>query len=43
VAQDHLEHPKGTLFLIALYGILFVVGWFAVYFGVYLRRGGLTR
>ncbi|HEY6210230.1 MAG TPA: hypothetical protein VIW28_14295 [Gemmatimonadales bacterium] len=35
-------HPKGTLFLIALYGLLFVVGWFAVYVFVYLRRGGVT-
>ncbi len=36
------EHPKGTLFLMALYGLLFVVGWFAVYLFVYLRRGGVT-
>ena len=35
-------HPKGTLFLVALYGLLFVVGWFAVYVFVYLRRGGVT-
>jgi hypothetical protein len=36
------EHPRGTLFLIGLYGVLFVVGWFAVYVLVYLRRGGVT-
>jgi len=36
------EHPKGTLFLIGLYGLLFVIGWFIVYVLVYLRRGGVT-
>lgn len=35
-------HPKGTLFLIGLYGLLFVIGWFAMYILVYLRRGGVT-
>ncbi len=38
----HTAHPKGTLFLIGLYGVLFVTGWFAVYLLVYLRRGGVT-
>lgn len=36
------EHPKGTLFLIGLYGLVFALGWFAVYLLVYLRRGGVT-
>jgi len=35
-------HPKGTLFLIGLYGLLFVIGWFAIYILVYLHRGGVT-
>ncbi len=35
-------HPKGTLFLVGLYGVLFAVGWFAVYLLIYLRRGGVT-
>lgn len=30
-------HPRGTLFLMALYGALF-----AVYLLIYLRRGGVT-
>jgi hypothetical protein len=38
----HMEHPKGTLVLVGLYGLLFTVGWFAVYLFVYLRRGGVT-
>jgi hypothetical protein len=36
------EHPKGTLFLVGLYGALFALGWFAIYILVYLRRGGVT-
>ncbi|MBI1966509.1 MAG: hypothetical protein HYS40_00810 [Gemmatimonadetes bacterium] len=36
------EHPKGTLVLIGLYGLLLAAGWFAIYFLVYLRRGGVT-
>lgn len=36
------DHPKGTLFLIGLYGVLFAIGWFAIYVFVYLRRGGVT-
>lgn len=40
--QAQSEHPKGTLLLIAVYGVLFVLSWFAVYVLVYLRRGGVT-
>lgn len=36
------EHPRGTLFLIGLYGLVFAAAWFAVYFFIYLRRGGVT-
>ena len=36
------SHPKGTLLLIGLYGVVFAAAWFAVYFLVYLRRGGVT-
>ena len=35
-------HPRGTLVLIGLYGVLFAVAWFLVYFLIYLRRGGVT-
>ena len=37
-----LDHPKGTLLLVAIYGVLFVLSWFGVYFLIYLRRGGVT-
>jgi hypothetical protein len=36
------DHPRGTLFLMALYAALFVAGWLAMYVLVYLRRGGVT-
>jgi hypothetical protein len=42
-SSPHQEaHPRGTLFLIAVYGVVFVLSWFAVYFLLYLRRGGVT-
>ncbi len=37
------QHPRGTLLLIGLYGLLFVFGWFVIYVAVYLARGGVTR
>ena len=40
--HSHMQHPKGTLFLIGLYGLLFVVSWLSVYVFIYLRRGGVT-
>ena len=36
------QHPKGTLLLVGLYGLLFAASWFAVYVFVYLRRAGVT-
>jgi hypothetical protein len=40
--KQEAEHPRGTLFLIGLYGLVFAAAWFAVYFLVYLHRGGVT-
>jgi hypothetical protein len=36
------EHPRGTLLLVGLYGLVYAVAWFAIYLFVYLRRGGVT-
>jgi hypothetical protein len=36
------EHPKGTLLLVAIDGLLVVLSWFGVYLLIYLRRGGVT-
>ncbi len=32
-------HPRGTLAIVAIYGLLFVAGWAALYFLTYLPRG----
>jgi hypothetical protein len=32
-------HPRGTLVIIAAFGILFLVGWLAMYFFVFAGRG----
>jgi len=37
------KHPRGTIAIITLYGVLFVLGWLAVFFFVYLPRGAVTR
>ncbi|MBI4502149.1 MAG: hypothetical protein HY700_13435 [Gemmatimonadetes bacterium] len=37
------EHPRGTLALVGLYGVLFALGWFAIYLFVYLPRGPVTQ
>ena len=42
-SPSQTAHPRGTLFLIGLYGVVFAAAWFAVYFFVYLQRGGVTR
>ncbi len=36
------KHPIGTFAFVGLYAILLVVGWFAIYFALYLGRGGVT-
>lgn len=37
------KHPKGTLALVALYGVVYALGWFAIYLFIYLERGPVTR
>lgn len=36
------EHPRGTLALVGLYGVLFAAGWLAFYIYFYLARGPVT-
>ncbi len=40
-SQD--QHPRGTLALVVIYGVLLLLGWLAVYYLVYIPRGPLTR
>ncbi len=37
------KHPRGTLALVGLYGLVFVVGWLLFFFLIYLPRGAVTR
>ncbi len=32
-------HPRGTLLIVFIYGLLFALGWLALYFGEFLPRG----
>jgi len=36
------RHPIGTLIIVGAYGLLFVVGWLAVYFFIFRARGAVT-
>lgn len=51
MSNDHIEssaptdvgsHPKGTLAIVGIYGVLFLLGWLVVYFFVFVPRGTLT-
>ncbi len=35
-------HPRGTLAIVGIYGLLFAVGWLVIYFAVFVPRGALT-
>jgi len=35
------DHPRGTLAILAIYGVLFAAAWMAVYFLIYAPRGGV--
>lgn len=37
------RHPRGTLAIVAIYGLMFVVGWLILYFFVFVPRGPLTQ
>ena len=36
-------HPIGTLVLVGLFGVLFVIGFLVFYYLVFLPRGPLTQ
>ena len=35
------EHPRGTLASVFAMAVLFALGWLGMYFGMFLKRGGL--
>jgi hypothetical protein len=32
-------HPRGTLAVVAIFGVLFALGWIAMYLWMFLARG----
>lgn len=38
-----LEHPRGTLAIVAVFGLLFALGWLAMFFFTFLGRGATTH
>jgi len=36
------RHPVGTLAIVAIYGLLFALGWLAFYLMVFRARGAVT-
>ena len=39
VQPESLDHPRGTLAIVILYGVLFALGWLAFYVFLFLPRG----
>jgi hypothetical protein len=37
--DDDLGHPRGTLAIVIVFGLLFVLGWIAMYVFGFLARG----
>ena len=35
------EHPRGTLAIVGVFGVLFLLGWLFMYFVVFAGRGEL--
>jgi hypothetical protein len=36
---EDLGHPRGTLAIVIIFGLLFLLGWLAMYFFMFLKRG----
>lgn len=39
VRPEELGHPRGTLAIVIIFGLLFGLGWFAMYVFQFLGRG----
>lgn len=39
VAAEDVGHPRGTLAIVILYGLLFALGWLGLYVFQFLGRG----
>ena len=36
------HHPRGTLAVVGVYGLLFLLGWLAFYYLLFAPRGAVT-
>lgn len=41
-ARSQPRHPIGTLVIVGIYGLLFALGWLAVYLLIFRERGAVT-
>jgi len=39
---DGGHHPRGTLAVVGIYGLLFLVGWLVFYYVLFTPRGAVT-
>ena len=39
VSDEPEGHPRGTLAIVAIFGALFALGWFAMYIWLFMARG----
>ena len=39
IPPEAFEHPRGTLAIVIAFGLLFALGWVAVYLFIFLARG----
>ena len=37
--RDDFGHPRGTLAIVIIFGVLFVLAWFGMYLFLFLQRG----
>lgn len=42
VRPEDLGHPRGTLAIVVVYGLLFALGWLALYLFRFLEQGAPT-
>ena len=40
-ALAEFEHPRGTMAIVVIFGLLFAFGWMAMYFLMFLKRGAM--
>lgn len=39
ISAEEIGHPRGTLAILVIYGVLFGLGWMAMFFFEFMPRG----